>query len=156
MKNYIIIFLLFSFLNQSCKSDKDQIAASTKYIITAIRDSDLISFKKIMGKDFDENGEVNTFYFNVAHNYLNKYFKKGQKIDFIQGERDKDYFVEVSIPIFQGYDSSNGLKKAVLVLTFRPAAPYAPYSKLVEFQIKEDLDVYYRRYLMDHNLLPEY
>lgn len=138
----IALLLLFCY---SCKTDKEMIAKKTEDIITAIRDSNINSVISYLHKgnpNVDEEGSI--FYINMAHEYIKKYVPRGKKVSYVILGRDEIYRVLVSCPLFEGFDSSNGVKKAALELYFRPPTPNSRYSELVSIYMKQDLNFEYR------------
>ena len=93
---------------------------------------------------YERNKEMISFDFESAHEYIKKYVPATTRLNYVIHERDGIYGVLVTAPIFEGFDSSNGLKKAELQLYFRPRTPYSHYSELQTFVIRQDLNVEYR------------
>jgi len=157
--NTIGAFLFLLFLPTlsifSCKSDEEIIKIKTQKIITAIRDSNFNVFEEMLSKDdIKKSNEIDLFYFNVVHDYMNRYFKKNENIPFSQpiiktlnipiAEEVSFYANDVSVPLFTGFDSSNGLKRAVLILTFGNTVRFSKHTYFRSFLLDEDLDVPYR------------
>jgi len=128
------------------KNDKSMIRKNTESIIRAISDSDLVAVKEYMDSGVFETNKVNSnlYYFKLAHLYLNKYQGKRNKWHFVIDDPDYIFGVRVTALLYEGFDSSNGLKKAELVLYFRPSAPDKPCN-LQTIYVNKDIDPFYRR-----------
>lgn len=141
----LIILLINGLLLSSCKSDKERILSNSKEIVRAIRDSDYSVITDMLPKEDISGTKKNTFiYFNRAHEYLIRYAVNIDTLKYILKPGDMYAVTDVTIPIFQGFDSGNGLQKADIKLSFRPETPYSSHSSLMAINIDEKLDVYYR------------
>ncbi|MGN6569316.1 MAG: hypothetical protein ACTHJ0_15255 [Flavipsychrobacter sp.] len=143
--NLTVIFFSGILIFGSCTSDRTRIEYHALKIINAIRDSDLTAFEDYMGvANYKKNEENHIFYFNEAHTYIKKY-TSGDGFNSLEiSPEDAFHITKILMPLFEGFDSSNGLKRAVLILSFGPATPYSRYSKFFDINIDEDLDVEYR------------
>ncbi len=151
MKKYQSFLLIILFAN--CMSVKKHVEKNTYEIIEAIRQNDLEQFKSKMASGrFEEHKESNIIYFNLANKYVNKYLKQDRP------SFTADYstpLVKVSVPIFNGFDSTNGLKEARIEMIFIPEGRLSSNCELSVFSVYEKVDVPYRQFLIKNNLIPD-
>jgi hypothetical protein len=128
------------------KKDKKKIREKAEMVIEAMRDSDIMIVKAPMdaaafGKDREKS---NLFYFSLAHVYISKYQSRHKKLPLVINAPDYISGIKVTVLLHDGFDSSDGLKRAELELYFRPAAPGQQYD-LQTIYINQDIDMPYRR-----------
>ncbi len=83
------------------------------------------------------------FYVKTYSEYLNKYGipdRSKWKIRYDINEPIVKY-VQIKIPIFNGYDSTNHLEHAAIILSFDYSGHYVPSSKIVWFDQEAHLDL---------------
>lgn len=156
MANKILLLLPIALLLSSCKSVNEHLKENTIEILEAVKDNDIDEFNKQMDPYFLEKyPQTIRRNFELANNYIDKY-KEGTDIqEFeISYSYSSPPFMQAVIPLFNGFDSTSGVKSAKLILDFRPKSQSSKDCILVGISVNEDVDLNYWRYLLDNKLIP--
>jgi len=152
----IVSFLVMVLLISSCMSVQKHLELNTKEILEAIRNNDLERFKEKMDSNqFNEYRSTTEHNFKLANTYIEKYFNDSRSIDFVTLlNSPSPPFMQSIVQLYNGFDSTSGVKSAKLILDFRPKSQYSKDCVLLGITVNEEVDMSYYRYLLDNKLIP--
>ena len=147
-------------LHLSCKeqSSREKIDSTIHAALKAINEKDYLKMQQLIGVDAPSDTSMEDIVGKVNRvDYLIDKYHGGRienlEIQFANGF---DYLSrkKITIPLFEGYDSTTGIQQAVLVLYVGPPIP-VPLTKLSGFEYEGKYDTKWREFLIREGKLPD-
>ena len=144
----ILQIVLLLFCCNSCTTNENYVLKRSQHTLKSIEACNLNEFKSNFGgNEYYRDSFKYNYYFQEACNYFKKYSFNEKKCKYFISQPDNFHEIKVKVPIFSGYDTTNGIRKLDLNLYFRPLYPTSTHSEMIGIDIYQDVDFEYRNIL---------